>query len=181
MKKLGLFFTFLTLCSGSSALAQAYTDLNQNGKKDVYEDPMASMAERVDDLLSRLTLEQKVSLVVGMGMRIPGMFNMEIPEKVAGAAGNTFPIPSLGLASAILSDGPAGLRIDPVRDSTSGKTYYCTAFPIESMLSSTWNTDLVQEVGKAFGEEMRDYGVDVLLAPAMNIHRNPLNGRNFEY
>ncbi|MEZ4897469.1 MAG: glycoside hydrolase family 3 N-terminal domain-containing protein [Saprospiraceae bacterium] len=181
MKKLGLFFTFLTLCSGSSALAQSYTDLNQNGKKDVYEDPMASMADRVDDLLSRLTLEQKVSLVVGMGMRIPGMFNMEIPEKVAGAAGNTFPIPSLGLASAILSDGPAGLRIDPVRDSTSGKTYYCTAFPIESMLSSTWNTDLVQEVGKAFGEEMRDYGVDVLLAPAMNIHRNPLNGRNFEY
>ena len=159
----------------------AYRDANQNGRMDVYEDPSTPMTERINDLLSRLTIEQKASLVVGIGMRIPGMFDLDIKEKVPGAAGNTYAIDPLGIESVILSDGPAGLRILPVRDSTSSQRYYCTAFPIETMLSSTWNTDLVQEVGKAFGEEMKDYGVDVLLAPAMNIHRNPLNGRNFEY
>ena len=159
----------------------AYRDANQNGRMDVYEDPSTPMTERINDLLSRLTIEQKASLVVGIGMRIPGMFDLDIKEKVPGAAGNTYAIDPLGIESVVLSDGPAGLRILPVRDSTSSQRYYCTAFPIETMLSSTWNTDLVQEVGKAFGEEMKDYGVDVLLAPAMNIHRNPLNGRNFEY
>ncbi|MCB9320276.1 MAG: glycoside hydrolase family 3 C-terminal domain-containing protein [Lewinellaceae bacterium] len=180
MKKSIIAFSLLFGCLGLQSQA-SYRDANQNGRMDVYEDPSASMTDRINDLLSRLTIEQKASLVVGTGMRIPGMFDVSTPEKVPGAAGNTYPISPLGIDPVVLSDGPAGLRILPVRDSASTKRYYCTAFPIETMLSSTWNTDLVQEVGKAFGAEMRDYGVDVLLAPAMNIHRNPLNGRNFEY
>jgi len=132
---------------------------------------------KVDGIISQMTLEEKVKLVVGVGL--PGFFGNP-HSRVPGAAGETHQIPRLGVPAAVLADGPAGLRINPKREGDE-KTYHATAFPIETMLASTWNREVLEEVGKAVGEEVREYGVDILLAPAMNIHRNPLCGRNFEY
>lgn len=139
-------------------------------------------ANNIDEVLKEMTLHEKALLVVGTGMQgLGGSANLGTFAKlVPGAAGTTVSIPRLGITSAVLSDGPAGLRINPTRPYDS-HTYYCTHFPIGTCLSSSWNTELVTEVGKAIGNEVREYGADVLLAPGVCLQRNPLCGRNFEY
>jgi beta-glucosidase len=137
----------------------------------------------IDKVLKAMTLEEKVHFVIGTGMAgedggsaVVGATKNIVP----GAAGTTYPIERLGIPSIVLADGPAGLRIDPTREGDPN-TYYCTHFPIGTLLASTWNQELVESVGEAMGNEVHEYGADVYLAPAINIHRHPLNGRNFEY
>ena len=139
-------------------------------------------ADNIDEVLKAMTLEEKAKLLVGgannffsAGAVVGGEATL-----VAGAAGTTAEIARLGIPATVLTDGPAGVRIDPIRKG-SNQTYYATAFPIGSCLASTWNTDLVAKVGEAIGKETKEYRCDVILGPGMNLHRNPLCGRNFEY
>ncbi|WP_244825935.1 glycoside hydrolase family 3 N-terminal domain-containing protein [Carboxylicivirga linearis] len=158
--------------------------------------------EKAAMIVSKMNLEQKAQVLIGTGMF------MDLPDSVAklffpeekkeiidtayqqmvdhirtylpGAAGFSAEFPELNISSQVLADGPAGLRIQPTRKGED-QTYYCTAFPIATVLASTWDTDLIYKVGQAMGNEVLEYGADVLLAPGMNIQRDPLCGRNFEY
>ena len=137
----------------------------------------------IDKVISAMTLDEKLNVLIGSKGNVKTDAKVTIgnaSDLVPGAAGQLNAIPRLGIPSTVLADGPAGLRIDPTRTGTD-KTYYCTHFPINTVMSATWNTRLVETVGKATGSEVKHYGVDVILAPSTNIHRNPLNGRNFEY
>ena len=137
--------------------------------------------DNIEEVLKAMTLEEKATLLVG-GARaaVVNGVTSGTAHQVPGAAGNTRPIERLGIPGTVLADGPAGLRIQPTRQGTN-QTFYCTGFPVGTLLASSWDLDLVRDVTKAMGNEVHEYGVDVLLAPGMNIHRNPLNGRNFEY
>ena len=139
-------------------------------------------ADNIDEVLKAMTLEEKAKLLVGGANNFFGAGAVVGGEAdlVAGAAGTSPAIPRLGIPATVLTDGPAGVRIDPTRKGTD-KTYYATAFPIGSCLASTWNTELVSKVGEAIGNETKEYRCDVILGPGMNLHRNPLCGRNFEY
>src|SRR5574344_2544378 len=134
-------------------------------------------------MASTLTVEEKVSLLVGSNL--DETMGDSLPWKradliIPGAAGTTCPVPRMEIPAIVLADGPAGLRISPSRSGDTA-SFFGTAFPSATLLASTWDDALVEEVGAAIGNEVLEYGVDVLLAPGLNLHRNPLCGRNFEY
>jgi len=142
------------------------------------------------EVIAAMTTEEKIWLVIGgeailkkpqpEGNAANGIIGFT-ENKVPGAAGTTYAIPRLGIPSIVLADGPAGVRISPRRKDDSTRTYYATGYPVGTLLASSWDTALVNKVGKAFGNEVLAYGIDIILAPGINIQRNPLNGRNFEY
>jgi beta-glucosidase len=148
-------------------------------------------ADNIDEILKAMTLEEKANLLVGnqhtgvtdgqtSATGGDGSMIGSTDDYVAGAAGTTCAIPRLGIPATVLTDGPAGVRINPTREGDT-HTYYATGFPVGTALASTWNTELVESVGQSIGEEVLEYGCDVLLAPGMNLHRSPFCGRNFEY
>jgi beta-glucosidase len=158
-----------------TALAATTCMMTMNGQ------PKLS-ATNIDEVLQAMTLEEKARLLVGGANNFFGDQAVVGGEAtlVAGAAGTSPEIARLGIPATVLTDGPAGVRIDPTRKGDS-QTYYATGFPIGTCLASTWNTDLVTKVGEAIGNETKEYRCDVILGPGMNLHRSPLCGRNFEY
>ena len=164
----------------------------------------------VEDLTAQLTAEELADYCVGTA-RADGSVLGLASYVVPGAAGDTSAVcrQSRGVANLIMADGPAGLRLQPVfktdkagnllpggaimgeytepfdpkyTDENSDTWYqYCTAIPIGWSLAMSWNTPMLERVGSMIGAEMEEFGVDLWLAPALNIHRNPLCGRNFEY
>lgn len=131
--------------------------------------------KNTNNIINLLTVEQKARLLVGYLGSDNGL-----SHTVAGAAGYTFPIDSLGIPSINLADGPVGVRISPV-SSNKKYTSYSTCFPSSTALAATWNEKIARLEGNAIGGEAKAYGVDIMLTPGINIMRNPLCGRNFEY
>lgn len=156
-----------------------------------------------------LTDEQLIGLVRGAERVVIAGQLGDAGQSVPGTAGETSHAAiEDGIAPIVLSDGPAGLRVLPTYSVKDGKVVresslrnmdngffytepapeadevyhqYATAFPVGTVLAQTWDRDLVADVGNAVAEEMKEFGVTLWLAPGMNIHRNPLCGRNFEY
>lgn len=134
------------------------------------------------EFVASLSEQQLVDIVEGqMSNKANGVVGIS-SDLVPGAAGQTGFIPSRKIPAVVMADGPAGVRVDPVfeRDNQT-ITHYATAWPIGTALAQTWNKKLLEKVGFAIGTEMKEFGVDLWLAPGMNIHRDPLGGRNFEY
>lgn len=158
----------------------------QQEEKKIYEDTNLPVYQRVTDLMSRLSVEDKVNLLIGTGMPEVELLKRINPVVgstnylVAGCAGTTTPLDKHRIPAIVMTDGPAGVRISPTREG-SDKSYHATNFPTGISLACSWDTGLVRQIGEVIGNEAREYGSDVQLAPAINIMRNPLCGRNYEY
>ena len=131
-------------------------------------------AENIDEVIKAMTLEEKCHLVLGCGMH----FNDE--AKFPGTAGSTFGVARLGIPETYCADSQQGLRMNAKRD-WDHRDYYPTDFVASMTLASTWDREAAFKVGQGIGNEVKEFGLDWILSPAMNLIRNPLCGRNHEY
>lgn len=158
MKKIILSLSVLMLFSYTQISAQQIT-LNKSN---------------INEIIEQMTLEEKVHMCLGCGMG----FGEDVP--FPGTAGRTYAIPRLGIPSVYMADGPHGVRMSESRPFDS-REYITTEFPTSTSVAASWNAPLAKEIGAAIGEQIRDYGLDIILAPGINLHRNALCGRNHEY
>ncbi|HEY4325016.1 MAG TPA: glycoside hydrolase family 3 C-terminal domain-containing protein [Mucilaginibacter sp.] len=138
----------------------------------------------IKEIIKKMTLEDKVKIVVGKGFSVPGLnmgSNDNTPDKLATISGHTIPVAKFGIPSIGMADGPAGIHRFVMTAKDSSDNLFSTAWPVGTLLASSWDTALVHRVGVSFGNEIKSYGIDFILGPGVNIHRNPLGGRNFEY
>ena len=139
--------------------------------------------DSIEQVIAAMTPEEKAGMAVGDGKFLPAAESGSIEQGTGVIIANQnskLVIPRLGIWSSALSDGPSGINRDLHPAGASGYTY-TTAFPTSTCLAATWDTELINRVGKAFGNEVLEYDYDVILMPALNLHRNPKCGRNFEY
>ena len=191
--------------AGTAALAAC------RGQAPQTPEPDAGPLARAREITGRMTDEEKALLVVGARSMASVETIGAAGHSLPGAAGETVAFPQYGIPPMILADGPAGIRIQQhfqispdtgrfvepadrmqvLESRFFGKFYPCegaedrwmfaTAIPVGTLLAQSFDTALVEEVGEMIAEEMKEFGATVWLAPGMNIHRNPLCGRNFEY
>ncbi|MBQ1459253.1 MAG: glycoside hydrolase family 3 C-terminal domain-containing protein [Butyrivibrio sp.] len=179
----------------------------RSGEKLTMDDVKAGNAT-LKELVAQLTLEEMANLCVGLFDHIASNVVGSASGSVVGAAGETIGIPDRKIIPTVNADGPAGLRLQPHFKTTAdgqvlpgGEVFglsrnpfpddtpadaidyyqYCTAIPIASTLAQSWDMELIEKMGHIVGTEMQQFHVHLWLAPGMNIHRNPLCGRNFEY
>ena len=131
-------------------------------------------ANNIDEVVNAMTLEEKCHLVLGCGMH----FNDD--AKFPGTAGSTFSVARLGIPETYCADSQQGLRMSATR-AWDHRDYYPTDFVASMTLASTWDREAAFKVGQGIGNEVREFGLDWILSPAMNLIRNPLCGRNHEY
>lgn len=156
-KIIGLYILFLT--TNWNIYAQLF-------QTPIYLNENKSIEERIEDVLLRLTLEEKIALI-------------HAQSKFSSSG-----VPRLGIPDVWCTDGPHGIRPKVLWDEWEQAKWTndsCTAFPALTCLAATWNPEMAQLYGKSIGEEARYRNKSVLLGPGVNIHRTPLNGRNFEY
>ncbi len=150
--------TLMSIAIGTSILA--------SGQQPIYLDKTKPIEERVEDALSRMTLEEKVRMC-------------HAQSKFSSAG-----VPRLGIPEIRMSDGPHGVRAE-INWNDWGYSNWTndsiTAFPALTALAATWNPEMSAIYGKSIGEEARYRDKNVMLGPGVNIYRTPLNGRNFEY
>ena len=161
MKLTARFFLLLSL----SALAASCSQTPKS-EGPVYLDDSQPIEARVEDALSRMTLEEKVKII-------------HAQSKFSSAG-----VPRLGIPELWTTDGPHGIRPEVLWDEWDQAGWTndsCVAFPALTCLAATWNEDMSALYGKSIGEEARFREKDILLGPGVNICRTPLNGRNFEY
>lgn len=179
----------------------------RSGEKLTMDDVKSGNAT-LKELVAQLSLEEMANLCVGLFDHSASNVVGSASGSVVGAAGETIGIPDRKIIPTINADGPAGLRLQPHFKTTAdgqvlpgGEVFgmsrnpfpedtpqdaidyyqYCTAIPIASTLAQSWDMELIEKMGHIVGTEMQQFHVHLWLAPGMNIHRNPLCGRNFEY
>ena len=150
----------------AAALLAAVTVAAAGAGLPIYKDASRPLDERVEDALSRMTLQEKINII-------------HAQSKFSSRG-----VPRLGIPDLWTDDGPHGVRPDVLWDEweQAGQTNdSCVAFPALTCLAASWNPETAYLYGTSLGEEARYRGKDVLLGPGVNIYRTPLNGRNFEY
>ena len=139
--------------------------------------------DKIEKVIAAMTPDEKIGMSVGDGKFLPAAISKTTEQGTGIIIANQnskMVIPRLSVMSSALTDGPSGVNRDPHPEGATEYSY-TTAFPTSTCLASTWNTELVENVGKSYGNEALEYDYDVVLMPALNLHRNPKCGRNFEY
>jgi beta-glucosidase len=175
MKKKNIFISVLLLSAGFFILTSC-------SEKQPQSTPQLGKGN-LEAVIAAMTPDEKIGLTVGDGKFLPGAGDKNLEQGTGIIIANQnskMVIPRLGIFSSALSDGPSGLNRDPHPAGATEYTY-TTAFPTSTCIAATWNTELVEKVGQVFGNEVLEYDYDVILMPALNLHRNPMCGRNFEY
>lgn len=162
-------------------------------KKDITLKDVKEGRESLQNLVAQMGTEELAALNCGTGWGVAdqdkpivGANSSTIPGAAGETAGSLFA--KYGIPSIVLADGPAGIRVTQEFEATDVATgkkvkrhQYCTVWPVGTLLAQSFDCELLTRVGRAISEELEEYGITMILGPSLNIHRDPLCGRNFEY